>query len=170
MEQIQVDINEKISVALKKYSDMVRRICFIYLHSSADVDDIFQEVFLKLLQNETKFESDEHEKAWLIRVTINKCKDMLKSFWRKKVDATESIEMINKAGFEDKAESELMEIVLSLPDKYKDVIYLFYYEEYTVPEIAKLLKKNENTIYSHLHRARALIKQKLGGECNDYSF
>ena len=170
MECKPIDINEKITIALKKYSDIVRRICFLYVHNSEDVEDIFQEVFLKFLQNETLFESEEHEKAWIIRVTINKCKDMLKSFWRKRVDATENIEVLNSVIFEEKAESELMQIVLSLPNKYKSVIYLFYYEEYTVPEISKLLKKKENTIYSHLHRARGLIKEKLGGENHDYSF
>ncbi|WP_339060936.1 sigma-70 family RNA polymerase sigma factor [Tepidibacillus marianensis] len=161
-----IDINNNIEVALKKYSDMVRRICFLYLHNSADADDVFQEVFLKLLQKKTSFESAEHEKAWVIRVAINKCKDVLKSFWRKNIDSIENMEI----PFEDKAENELMHVVLSLPNKYKDVIYLYYYEEYNVPEISKLLKKNENTIYSHLHRARVLIKQKLGGKQYDYSF
>ena len=170
MEQKPFDINENIARALEKYSSMVRRICFIYLHNSTDVDDVFQEVFLKLLQNKTQFESKEHEKAWLIRVTINKCKDILKSFWRKKIDSIENMEFEYKVDFEDKAENDLMQVVLSLPNKYKDVIYLYYYEEYTVPEMAKLLKKKENTIYSHLHRARGLIKEKLGGIEDDYSF
>ena len=165
MEQKPVDINDNISIALKKYSDMVRRICFLYLHNSTDADDVFQEVFLKLLRNKTPFESAEHEKAWLIRVTINKCKDILKSFWRKKMVSIEGIEM----PFEDQAENELLQVVLSLPDKYKDVIYLFYYEEYTVPEMAQLLNKKVNTIYSHLHRARELLKQKLGGKEHDYT-
>jgi RNA polymerase sigma factor (sigma-70 family) len=166
MEQKQVDINENISAALKKYSDMVRRICFLYLQNSTDVDDVFQEVFLKLLQNKTPFRSEEHEKAWLIRATINKCKDLLKSFWRRNTDSIEYIDL----PFEDKTEGELLQVVLSLPRKYKDVIYLHYYEEYTVPEMAKLLNQKENTIYSHLHRARALIKKKLGGKEYDYTF
>lgn len=72
--------------------------------------------------------------------------------------------------FEDQTENELLQVVLSLPDKYKDVIYLFYYEEYTVTEMAQLLNKKENTIYSHLHRGRELIKQKLGGKEHDFTF
>lgn len=166
MEQTQYDINEKITATLEKYSDMVRRICFLYLKNSADVDDIFQEVFLKLLQRKTLFISDEHEKAWLIRVTINKCKDVFKSFWRKNVDPIENMEF----AFEDDAEKELLQVVLSLPEKYKDVIYLYYYEGYNVPEMANMLNKNENTIYSHLHRAKSLIKEKLEVEDHDYSF
>jgi RNA polymerase sigma factor (sigma-70 family) len=166
MNTTSLDINANIAAALEKYSDMVRRICFMYLHDYADVDDVFQEVFLNLIQKKTPFENAEHEKAWLIRVTINKCKNNLKSFWRKNTDSIENMEL----PFEDKAENELLQVVLSLPQKYKDVIYLYYYEGYTVPEMAKLLKKNENTIYSHLSRARALIKQKLGGKEYDYSF
>lgn len=166
MKKLQVNNDDSITVYLEKYSNMVRKICFLYLRNDTDVEDVFQEVFLKLLLNETPFKSAEHEKAWVIRVTINKCKDILKSFWRKNIDSFENIEL----PFEDKAENELMQVVLSLPEKYKEVIYLYYYEGYTVPEMVKLLKKNENTIYSNLHRARALIKQKLGGKEDEFSF
>lgn len=166
MEHTKYDMNEKITETLEKYSDIVRRICFVYLKNSADVDDIFQEVFLKLLQRKTPFESDEHEKAWLIRVTINKCKDVFKSFWRRNIDPIENAELV----FEDKADKELMQVVLSLPQKYKDVIYLYYYEGYSVPEISGMLNKKENTLYSHLHRAKALIKEKLEVDNHDYTF
>jgi RNA polymerase sigma-70 factor (ECF subfamily) len=151
--------NDFIADILQKHSDMVRRICFMYLRNQSDVEDAFQDVFLKLLQNKIIFENEEHEKAWLCRVTINKCKDMCKSFWRNKVCSIEDMEL----PFEDKVESEVMRSVLSLPPKYKDVIYLFYYEEYTVPEIAELLDQKDNTVYSNLHRARKLLKKKLGG-------
>lgn len=152
--------------ALEKYADMVRRICFLYLRNNADVEDVFQEVFIKLLLNETSFESDAHEKAWVIRVTINACKDLLKSFWRKRTVIVDFIE----CPFVEPAENELMEVVLSLPPKYKDVIYLHYYEYMSVPQMASLLKMNENTIYSHLHRAKALLKQKLEGKEYEYNF
>jgi RNA polymerase sigma-70 factor (ECF subfamily) len=131
----------------------------MYLRNQSDVEDVFQDVFLKLLQNKVIFENEEHEKAWLCRVTINRCKDICKSFWRNKVCSIEDMEL----PFEDKVESEVMRSVLSLPPKYKDVIYLFYYEEYTVPEIAELLDQKDNTVYSNLHRARKLLKKKLGG-------
>ena len=166
MEQSQVNNNDPILLAFHNHADMVRRICFLYLHDSTDADDVFQEVFLKLLQNTTPFTSAEHEKAWLIRVTINKCKDTLKSFWRKNTQLTSSAEL----PLMDPDENELLQIVLSLPQKYKDVIYLYYYEEYTVPQMAKLLKQKENTIYSNLHRAKKLMKQKLEGKEHEYSF
>lgn len=158
--------NDVVTEILLKHSDMVRRICYMYLHNRDDIEDVFQEVFLKLLQTDITFENAEHEKAWLCRITINKCKDFCKTFWKKNVESIEDKEI----PFEDKTESDLMLAVLSLPDKYKDVIYLFYYEGYTAVEIAKVLNQKENTVYSNLHRARELLKQKLGG-CNyEYIF
>lgn len=148
--------------ALALYADTVRRICFMHLKNHADVEDVFQDVFLKYVLHEQPFESDAHEKAWLIRVSINACKDVLKSFLRKKVY---SIEDINVEPFyiqED--EKELLGMVFSLPQKYRDVIYLFYYEGYAAVEIARILKKNENTIYTWLDRARKELKTQLGGE------
>lgn len=158
--------NDVVTEALRKYSNMVRRICFMYLHNRQDVEDVFQEVFLKLLQTDMNFENEEHEKAWLCRVTINKCKDLCKAFWRKNVDSIEDMEI----PFEENKEREVLFAVLSLPKKYKDVIYLFYYEGYTAKEIARLLNQNENTVYSNLHRARKILKSKLGGSDYEYAF
>lgn len=167
MKEIELD-KDTIKTALETYSDMVYRICFLYLYNRTDFDDVFQEVFLRLLKRNTPFESKEHEKAWLIRVTINLCKDISKSFWRRNIDLIEEIEV---RSFENESsDGELLQIVLSLPQKYKDVIYLYYYEEYTVPQIAKILKANENTLYSHLHRAKELLKEKLEGREHEFSF
>lgn len=160
--------NEILSVALERYSNTVRRICYMYLKNSTDVDDVFQEIFLKYIQNKVPFQSDEHEKAWIIRVTINKCKDICKSFWRQKVFSIDDMEI--PITDEIQVQNELLQIVLTLPPKYKDVIYLFYYEGYTVPQMSKLLLQKENTIYSNLHRARALLKEKLGGNNDEYTF
>lgn len=151
--------NDVITEAIENYSDMIRKICFMYLRNYADVEDVFQEVFLRFLQCSGSFKSEEHKKAWLCRVTINGCKDLCKSFFRKRVCSIDNMEL----SFEDPKENEVMSAVLGLPPKYKDVIYLFYYEDYTVPEMAKLLNEKENTIYSKLCRARKLLKQKLGG-------
>lgn len=155
-------VNDAVADALSKYADMIRRICFMHLKNEADVDDIFQEVFLKLLQHSGKFQSEEHRKAWLCRVAINKCNDFHRSFFRKNVCSIDDVIIV----FENKEENEIMREVLALPQKYKNVIYLFYYENYTVPEISKILEKKENTVYSLLHRARTALKEKLGG--NDY--
>lgn len=158
MENTSSGTNDVVIEAISKYADTVRRICFLYLRDRADVEDVFQEVFLKLLLQTEKFDSDEHEKAWLCRVTINKCKDFHRSFFRKNVSSIDDVDIT----FEDRLQSDLMTEVLSLPPKYKSVIYLFYYEDYTANEISKILGIKENTVYSHLHRAKALLKAKIG--------
>lgn len=169
MEKTSFGTNDVIVQVLEKYADMVRRICFLYLRQSVDVEDVFQEVFLKLLQNPIQFESEEHVKAWLCRVTINQCKDLCRSFFRKKVCSLDDLEVPT----EDKRlisgeESSLIVAVLNLPPKFRDLVYLHYYEEYTVPEISQMLHQKENTIYSYLHRARKLLKKQLGGSENEF--
>ena len=148
---------EHIVEAIEKYADMVRRVAFMYMKNADDVEDIFQDVFLRLFRYEKSFDSDTHEKAWLLRVTINKCKDLHRSFFRSRVCSLDDLEIT----FEDEHESEVLQEILSLPRKYKDVVYLFYYEGYSVPEISRLLNVKENTVYSHLHRARQMLKEKL---------
>lgn len=148
--------------ALELYADMVRRICFMHLKNYADVEDVFQEVFLKYILHVAEFESDAHEKAWLIRVAINACKDVLKSFFRKKTASLEDIRL-EPFCFEQ-SERETLDAVFRLPEKYRDVIYLFYYEGYSAVEIARILNKKENTIYTWLDRARKALKDRLGSE------
>ena len=148
--------------ALDLYSDTVRRICMIHLKNEADTQDIFQTVFLKYLLHDRPFESREHEKAWFIRVTLNACKDLLKSFFRSRTVPLE--ELTNKAADLTDEAREVLNAVLALPQKERDVVYLHYYEGYTAPEISRLLGKNVNTIYTNLARARERLKELLGGE------
>ena len=161
-----MDVNERITLALEKYADMVKRICFIHTKNDADTDDIFQEVFLKYMQHNKPFDSAEHEKAWLIRVAINKCKDTHKSFWRRNVTYLDETQV--DAPNELEIKSDVMSAVLTLPVNYRNTIYLFYYEGYTAVQIAKMLGKNENTIYSWLHRAKSMLKERLRGAANEY--
>jgi len=140
---------------------MLKRICVCHLKNNADAEDIFQEVFLKYMLYEKTFESSEHEKAWFIRVTANACKDHLKSLFR---HPTLPLEVISEETASMEPEhKEILEAVLSLPSKYKNAIYLHYYEGYSAAEIANILKIKENTVYSHLSRGRAILKEKLGG-------
>ncbi|MDR1322158.1 MAG: sigma-70 family RNA polymerase sigma factor [Gracilibacteraceae bacterium] len=148
--------------ALELYADTVRRICFIHLKNHADAGDVFQEVFLKYLLRDRPFESDAHEKAWLIRVAVNACKDVLKSFFRRNAASLE--ELTAEPFCLPERESEVLSAVLALPEKYRDVIYLHYYEGWPATEIAKTLGKNENTVYTWLDRARKRLKETLGGE------
>lgn len=148
--------------ALDLYANTVRRICFVHLKSSADVDDVFQDVFLKYILHPQQFESDAHEKAWLIRVAINACKDILKSFFRKKVSSLEDVNV--EPFYMEDSDREVLDAVLHLPPKYRDVIYLFYYEGYTAVEISEILGRRVNTIYTWMDRARKELKTQLGGE------
>lgn len=159
MENTSCGTNDVVVKALDRYSDLVRRICFIYLQSEADADDIFQNVFLKLLQRNTPFESEEHERAWLCRVTINQCKDFHKSFFRRHVCSIDDLEIPT----EDPTEKDVLQEVLRLPRKYRDAIYLYYYEDYPVSEVAKILNEKENTVHTHLRRAKAILKSQLRG-------
>lgn len=146
--------------AIELYADTVRRICMVHLKNESDTEDIFQTVFLKYVFRSAAFESAEHEKAWLIRITINACKDLLKSVFRSR---TTSIDAVLEQAAVDKAEHrEALCAVLSLPPKYRDTVYLHYYEGYSAVEIGRLLGKNANTVYTLLSRARTLLRQELG--------
>lgn len=152
----------EVNYAVDRYADMIRRICFYYLKNGPDTEDVFQTVFLKYMLSDQHFDNEEHEKAWLLRVSINACKDQLKSFFRRRTVPLETIEEMGEAASEE--HREVLEAVLSLPGKYKDVIYLHYYEGYSAAEIGRILGKKENTIYSLLSRGRGLLREKLGGE------
>ena len=154
---------QKTIYAIDRYADMVRRICFVHLKNADDTEDIFQEVFLKYALHAVDFEDSAHEKAWLIRVTINACRDLLKNAFRSRTVSLE--ELIDLPSEERERHGEVLDAVLNLPKKYKDVVYLYYYEGYSAPEIANILGKNTNTIYTLLARARNQLKITLGGDC-----
>lgn len=153
---------QELNRAIERYSDTVRRLCMIRLKNYADTEDIFQTVFLKYVLTSVDFESEEHEKAWFIRVTVNACKDLLKSFFRSRTVSLD--EIIEQPAEIPSDNREVMEAVLSLPQKYRDVVYLHYFEDYTAPQIGKILGKNVNTIYTLLTRSKQLLREKLGGD------
>jgi RNA polymerase sigma-70 factor (ECF subfamily) len=148
--------------AIDLYADTVRRICMVHLKSYADTEDIFQSVFLKYVLSSAVFENEEHEKAWFIRVTINACKDLLKSFFRSHTVSIEEAIPADTGTTDD--HREVLEAVLTLPPKYRDVVYLHYYEGYSAVEIGRLLGKNVNTVYTLLNRAKGLLREALGGD------
>lgn len=153
---------EAVNRAIENYASTVKRICFIHLKKEADTEDICQTVFLKYAMNDKVFDSEAHEKAWIIRVTINACKDLLKSFFRKHTVSLDAY--VEQGGVVDAAHSEVLEAVLSLPEKYRRVIYLHYYEGYPAADIAEILRINVNTVYTQLTRAKGLLRDELGGE------
>jgi RNA polymerase sigma-70 factor (ECF subfamily) len=152
---------QEANLAIEKYADTVRRICFVHLKNYHDTEDVFQDVFLKYILHDADFQSDSHERAWLIRVSINACKDRLKSFFRKKSMSID--ELVTEPSAIDGGRRELLDAVLRLPSKFKDVIYLFYFEGYSAVEIAAILQRNENTIYTWLSRAKSQLRIDLGG-------
>ncbi|HIQ73744.1 MAG TPA: sigma-70 family RNA polymerase sigma factor [Candidatus Cottocaccamicrobium excrementipullorum] len=153
---------QEVNKAIEQYSDMVRRLCMIQLKSYADTEDIFQTVFLKYVLSSVAFENEEHEKAWFIRVTINACKDLLKSFFHRHVTSLD--EILERPVQMREDHREVLEAVLSLPQKYREVVYLHYYEGYTAPEISRILGKKVNTIYTLLTRSKQMLREKLGGD------
>lgn len=153
---------QEVNRAIERYSDTIRRLCMIYLKNYADTEDIFQTVFLKYVLSSVLFESEEHEKAWFIRVTINACKDLLKSFFRSR---TISLDQVTEQTADLPPDHrDVWDAVCSLPQKYRDVVYLHYFEEYTAPQISHILGKNVNTIYTLLTRSKKMLREKLGGD------
>ena len=153
---------QDVNTTIDQYADTIARLCMVYLKNPADSEDISQTVFLKYALCDTVFESEEHKKAWLIRVTVNACRDLLKSFFHSR---TVSLDTLQQCPAEATDSSrEVLEAVLALPKQYREVIYLHFYEGYTAPEIGQLLKKNTNTIYTLLRRAKEILKVSLGGE------
>lgn len=152
----------EINRAVDLYADMIRRICICHLKNGADTEDVFQTVFLKYLLYDGKFVNAEHEKAWFIRVTVNACKDQMKSLFRRRTVSIE--ELAEETVAIPSEQRQVLDAVLALPAKYRDVIYLHYYEGYSAAEISGILKKKENTIYSLLSRGRAMLKETLGGD------
>lgn len=151
---------QEVNRVIDLYADTVRRICMLHLKNSADTEDIFQEVFLKYALSSVIFESAEHEKAWIIRVAVNSCKDLLKSFFRSRTVSMEDI--VSLPAVQTEEYNNVLETVLGLPQKYKDVVYLHYYEGYSAVEIGKILGKNANTVYTLLARARKMLQERLG--------
>ena len=145
------------------YSDMVLRIAYHNVKILEDAEDITQEVFLKLIFSGKEFKSPKHEKAWLIRVTVNKCRDFFKSAQRKDLPLAADTEA---AGTETSS-TEVLDAVMRLPKKYGNVIYLYYYEGFTVPEIARALQRKKSTVSSWLCRAREQLRNSLSGGFDD---
>lgn len=155
--------NEYLEYLIETYSDTVYRLAMSRTRRKENSEDVFQEVFLRLSKKIPQFESTEHEKAWIIRVTINCSNSILESKWSK------IVQMENEEiPFETKERHDIYYAVLSLPLKYRTIIYLFYYEGYKTNEISKILKIKENTVKSQLLRAREQLKVKMeGGDLED---
>ena len=152
---------------IDRYGDMVYRLAVSQVRNRTDADDIFQEVFVRLVRHVKDLQDMEHAKAWLIRVTINCTKKHFGQYWNKNVFPIEETEEVPKReeGFEQaekKIDNPVMQAVSKLPPKYRGCVHLFYFEELSVKEIAEMTDQTESTVKSQLHRARKMLKEMLG--------
>lgn len=150
---------------VRRYKDMIFRIALNYFGSPFDAEDMVQETLMKLYTANPAFESEEHAKHWLIRVTLNLCKNTVRSPWRRRTVSLE--EASDLVSFDKPEQSELFQSVMGLPEKYRTVLYLFYYEDLSVREIAQLLLVKESAVTTRLSRARQMLKSELM-EAADY--
>lgn len=154
------EFTEKVN----SYKNMVFRLAITYLKNVQNAEDVTQDVFIKLYQNDKEFQSKEHEKAWLIRVTVNASKDVLKSAWMKK-----TVPIVGDIVFKEKEDSDLYHAIHRLKPKYRTAIHLYYYEDYSVKEIAKIIEVTETAVQTRLHRARKQLKNILEQDYCMYS-
>ena len=140
---------------------MVYRICFTYMKNRSEAEDCTEDVFVKVLTGNFSFNDETHEKKWLTVTAINLCKDKLKHWFRRMVSPIEDVE--EPEGEQIPEPDETLELVMKLPAKYKDVIYLHYYMDFKTDEIAVMLHKPPSTVRNHLSEARAILKKQIGG-------
>lgn len=143
---------------MERYGDMVYRLALAQTHSSHDADDVFQEVFLRYLRAAPAFREEEHRKAWLLRVTVNCCKKLHGSFWRR-----HTVALSEALPAQNPEEGELLGLLEGLPQKYRAVLHLYYYEGYATEEIAAILGRSPSTVRSQLSRGRALLRDAWKG-------
>lgn len=156
-----------IEKVIRRNSETVYKLAYSLVRTRADADDIYQEVFLRYVRKAPAFESGEHERAWFMRVTINCCKNLWKSPWMQRRSVLENDALEREALYERTAceiadeDQILIETVRQLPEKYRVVIHLFYYEEMSVEEIGKITKSKASTVRTRLTRARRQLKSML---------
>lgn len=158
-------MKQQLDILIERYRDNLFAAAFNVCKNAADADDIVQETFLQYYITTKKFESEQHIRAWLIRVAINKAKNVTRTFWRRnKISIEDYMETLT---FETPESADLFETVMQLPEKYRIVIHLYYYEDYAVSEIADILKLSESNVKTRLSRGRAMLRKELEGEWVD---
>ena len=151
--------------AAEKYRDNIYAVAFNYFKNAPDADDIVQDVLLKLYRTDKIFESEDHVRNWLLRVTVNQCKKISVSSWfRKNVPLETYAESLE---YEMPEENDLFFAVMNLPKKYRIIVHLFYYEDYSTKDIAEMLRLKEPTVRTRLMRARKILKERLSDVWNE---
>ena len=152
-------MRQSVSVLAERYGDRLYRAAFAVCRHPQDAEDVVQETLLEYHRGGKEFDSDEHIRAWLIRVAVNKAKNATVCFWRRNRRSLEEYE--DALTFEVDGDRDLLDAVLRLPERYRIVIHLFYYEDYSIREIAKLLRLSEGAVKSRLNRARKRLRNQL---------
>lgn len=150
-----------VTAIVEAYSDMVMRIAYQHCFNKSDSEDITQEAFIKLMDHLPELESETDIKAWLIRVTVNLCKDWNKSAWYRRMIPLEECEDSTSCGEWENDDPELMETLKKLRPLYRTILYMYYYEGYKIREIARILDLRENTVSSGLTRGRKKLRDAL---------
>lgn len=152
------DLEKEFETKYNNYGKMLFRIAYLYVGNSADAEDILQEVFMKYLAGKYRFKNSEHEKAWFIRVTQNNAIDLLKRKGRKNI----SLDDISGFTYEKNNDStDILKKVIALPEKYKSTVILYYYDDYSVDQISKILKISKSAVKMRLKRGREILKLEL---------
>ena len=154
---------DRLAELYDKYHNSVYRMAFSYCRNRSDAEDIMQDVFIRLFSVNIDFYDEQKEKSWLLKVTINKCRDMFRSLrYRYSLNSVPLEEAA--LTYETPEENEVYHAVMSLPTKYRIVIHLYYYEDYSVKEISAITGNNESAVQTQLYRARRKLKEILGKE------
>lgn len=152
--------DSEMAAVYDKYKNTVYRMAFAWCRNTADAEDITHDVFIRRFTSNTIFSDDEHEKAWLLKVTANRCRDLFRSFRYKHTVPLEEAALV----YETPQENTVYHAVMELPPKYRLVIHLYYYEGYSIKEISGIVSKSESAVQTQLYRARKLLKKTLGEE------
>ncbi len=152
----------ELELAMHTYGAMVYRLAYAQLRSIADAEDIYQEVFLRYFRKRPRFDSEEHRKAWLLRVTLNRARSQFNSAWRR-----HTVPLENQVAFPEPESRQLDEAMDRLRPGDRSLLHLFYFEEMSVREIAQLLKRKESTVRTQLTRARNRLKAIMEGDDHD---
>lgn len=156
--------NKEITEIYNRHVDTVYRICYSFMKNKPETEDMVQETFLRLITSGKVFESERHEKAWLIVTASNLCKDSLKKWWRRNEGLDENPEIMSLSVIPG---NPVLDAILGLPKEYKVPVYMYYYEGYSTAEIAQHLNCAHGTVRSRLSRARSMLKKVLGGESDE---
>ena len=160
MQNLSADNSESVEFVVNTYGDFLYRICYILLKNESDAEDAVEETFIKYIQKKPKFNDRDHIKAWLITVAKNKCKDMLKYRQRHLHSDLDEVRDVE----ERSADVDILDVLMTLPEKFRLVLVLYYVEGYKTEEIARIIKKTPSAVKMRLQKGRVLLKEKYKEE------